>query len=266
MKKISDRAIIDENVQIGENCEISHNVVIEGNVIIGNNNYIGPNTFIHGNTIIGNNNWIGASTSIGYRSQHNNKKYEFSDDYNFSMKEKKIVIGDNNVLREFNTVHQPTLKITSIGSNCYFMVYSHISHDTLIFDNAILTNNVQIGGHSRILEYAHIGLNTAIHPRTTVGGFSMIGMGSVITKDILPFVTVLGNPLRINRINSRGMQRYGFTEEELDEVKNQYLQSIKDKNTFSDTFSNPDNYESDKVKQYLIKFKEYSTKKLINRV
>ncbi len=261
--QISERAVIGKDVTIGENTIISPNVVIEGNVIIGENNYIGPNTYISGNLIMGNDNWIGSHVTMGYPSQHSKLKYEFSDDYTFTMDEKKIFIGNNNVIREFSTIHQPTLNQTSIFNNAYLMVYSHISHDTQIYDNVILTNNCQIGGHTKILNYAHIGLSSVIHPRSTIGGHVMVGMNSTIVKDIPPFVLVRGNPLKIYKLNLVGLERYYFNENEISEIKQTFELALENKNNFYEIFYDKSNYKSQKIHEYIDLFKSNSKHKIV---
>ena len=186
-----------------------------GDVCVGTNNYIGPNVVIIGPVKIGNNNKIFHNCVIGTPAQHIDIDQNVESENN---RKRVINIGDNNVIREFTTIHKPTNNITRIHNNCYIMAYNHIPHDCEIFDRVILTNNCQISGHTKILEYAVIGLSTVIHQYSTIGCFSMVGMGSVITKDIYPFLKVSGNPARVMGINIIGMQRNGFNEDEIEEV------------------------------------------------
>ena len=203
--------------------KIEQSAIIGDQVILGNNNYVGHNTIIKGKVIIGDNNYIGSNVIIGEFTQHSFNKYELNG-YEPIIKNRKVKIGSKNVLREFTTVHQPINEITAIKDNCYIMAYNHIPHDAIIENNVILANNIQIGGHTYIHKHANIGLSSVIHQKTTIGAYSMVGMGSIITKDILPFLTVVGSPAKFNnKINEWGMMRYGINQEETDLVNSIYF-------------------------------------------
>jgi len=196
--------------------KIEKSSIIDPRVILGKNNYIGHNTIIKGPVIIGDNNYIGHNVVIGEISQHSYNKYELNG-FDYDAKDSKIIIGSNNVIREFSTVHQPMNNLTIIKDNCYLMAYNHVPHDAFISNNVILSNNCQIGGHSHIHEFANIGLSSILHQKTTIGAYSMVGMGSVVTKDIPPFLIVMGSPAKsISKINEWGMKRYNFSETEID--------------------------------------------------
>tara|TARA_Y100001970_G_scaffold293438_1_gene440199 strand:- start:5495 stop:6262 length:768 start_codon:yes stop_codon:yes gene_type:complete len=203
---------------------------IDSSVVLGENNYIGHNTIIKGPVIIGDNNYIGHNVVIGEISQHSYDKYELNG-FNFNAKDSKIVIGSNNVIREFSTVHQPMNDLTRIQDNCYLMAYNHIPHDADISNNVILSNNCQIGGHSHIHEYANIGLSSVLHQKTTIGAYSMIGMGSIVTKDIPPFLVAVGSPAKsVSKINEWGMKRYNFSEKDIDLINSFYWDANNDSN------------------------------------
>ena len=190
---------------------IEKTAFIDSAVELGDNNYIGHYAVIKKGTIIGNNNFIGSHTVIGELCQHSVKKHEINGFSEEESHKREVIIGSNNVIREFTTVHMPTsTAFTKIADHCYIMAYNHISHDTIIHDNVILSNNTQIGGHTNILPYANIGLSSIIHQRSTIGSFSMVGMGSIINKDIPPFLTAYGTPIKsANKINEWGLKRYG---------------------------------------------------------
>jgi UDP-N-acetylglucosamine acyltransferase len=107
------------------------------------------------------------------------------------------------------------------------MAYNHISHDTVLFDSVILSNCTQIGGHTQILQGVNIGLNTTIHQKSTVGTFSMIGMGSVISRDIPPFLTAMGIPAKPIKLNEFGLRRNGFMDEEISLIREIYKEQGK---------------------------------------
>lgn len=216
--------------------KIEKSAIIEPGAILGQGNYIGHFTYIGSNVILGDNNYVANHVNIGTFSQHSSQKYELNG-YEEINSERKVKVGSNNVIREFVTIHLPTTTPqTQLGSDCYIMAYNHISHDSIISSNVILANNVQIGGHTKIHEFANIGLSTVVHQRSTIGAYSMVGMASVVNKDVLPFLTVAGNPIRLlGKINKWGMNRFGFSESEIEAIngyyfadkKNEFVNSIK---------------------------------------
>ena len=205
------------------NSVIEKSAIIDSSVTIGNGNYIGHNVILKGNVLIGDNNYIGSNVIIGEYAQHSSKKFEFTNYKEFS-RNKGVTIGSNNVIRENSTVHLPiTSKNTIIGNNCYIMAYNHIPHDSIIYNNVIMANNVQMGGYAIIHDYANIGLSSTVHQRSTIGAYAMVGMDSVVTKDVLPFMVVMGSPTKYaNKINEYGMSRYGLSDNEINCAKQLY--------------------------------------------
>ena len=154
---------------------------------------------------IGTGNEIGPYVCIGTDAQH---RTEPSDG--------KIIIGDNNIIREYSTIHLPTRfsKITAIGSNCYLMALSHIAHDCVVEDNVIFSNNATLGGHVHIMQNSQVGFSVTIHQHQVIGSYCMIGMGTVIprNKKITPGSKWVGNPAKIMGKNAVGLERAGITE------------------------------------------------------
>ena len=154
---------------------------------------------------IGTGNEIGPYVCIGTDAQH---RTEPSDG--------KIVIGDNNIIREYSTIHLPTRfsKITAIGSNCYLMALSHIAHDCVVENDVIFSNNATLGGHVHIMQNSQVGFSVTIHQHQVIGSYCMIGMGTVIprNKKIIPGSKWVGNPARIMGKNAVGLERAGITE------------------------------------------------------
>ena len=148
---------------------------------------------------IGKNNVIGPYVVIGTDAQHT---YEKSDGY--------IYIGNNNIIREFTTIHLPTKlkKKTTIGNNCIFMAMSHIAHDCIIENDVVFSNNVILGGNTFVMKKSQLGFNTIVHQNQVIGSFSMIGMGSIITKKIIikPGFVYAGNPAKKIKFNTYGIK------------------------------------------------------------
>ncbi len=133
--QIHKTAIIGNNVKIGVNNIIGPNALIDGKISIGDNNYFGPNSVIINNVIIGNGNRIDGSVSIGSLGEMGTKGDVFIEEGN-------VLIGNNNIFREFVTVNSPVRKAsTSIGDNCYFMARTHIPHDADVRNNVVMATN-----------------------------------------------------------------------------------------------------------------------------
>ena len=165
---------------------------------------------------IGKGNLIGPNVIIGTDAQHPRDKSIG-----------KIKIGNNNVFREFTTIHLPTKlkKITHIGNNCYFMTLSHIAHDCYLEDNILFSNNVTLGGNTYIMNGSQLGFNTIIHQGQVIGSYTMFGMGSIITKKLLakPGFIYLGNPAKKLKINKIGLSRKKIEHKDLLEENRRFL-------------------------------------------
>ena len=200
---LGENSTIDNSVQLGKNVTIGNNCKIIGNVVIGDDCVIENNVNIMNNVTIGSGNTILSGTNIGYIGQ-------MPRDRHYDISKKAIVIGDNNYIRENSTIHLPhSTALTKIGNNCYLMVNAHISHDTSLGNDVVICNNVAIGGVSEIHDYANVGLNTALHQSSRIGQHAMIGMGSMITMDVLPFSLVYGQRKSISvSINKVGIERH----------------------------------------------------------
>ena len=169
---------------------------------------------------IGKGNIIGPNVIIGTEAQH---PYEKSNG--------KIVIGSDNIFREFTTIHLPTKikKVTSIGNNCYFMTLSHIAHDCIVEDNVIFSNNVTLGGNTYIMKKSQLGFNVTVHQNQVIGSYSMIGMSSVITKKIKinPGYIYAGNPAKKIGINKVGIKKKKVSKNDLKKEKKRFYSLIR---------------------------------------
>lgn len=209
---IHSTAIIGDDVKLGENNTIGPNVVIMGKITIGNNNYFGVNTMITNNVIIGNDNRFVGSAFIGSTGEMGTKGDIF-------LENGKVLIGSNNVIREFVTINSPVRKeTTSIGNNCYFMARTHIPHDADVRNNVVMATNSLIGGGTIVYDNAYIGLGSITHQWTDIGESAMIGLQAAVTKHVPPFCTITGVPAKILKLNRTGLERRGFSADMLDEV------------------------------------------------
>lgn len=202
--------------KVGDNL-IHETALIGPEATLGRGNFVGPYTAIVGNVAIGDDNWIGPNVIIGTAAQYHGSRNEWKES-SFG----PVRIGNRNVLREFVTVHEPSKSVTAIEDDCMLMAYNHVSHDTVLRSRVTLANNVQIGGFTEIQFGCVVGLSTTVHQFTTIGAFSMIGMSSVVVKDLPPFLKWAGNPIRCLGPNVVGLERHGFPRVEIDAISNAF--------------------------------------------
>ena len=196
--------------------KIHPTAIIGDQVKLGTNNTIGPYVVIVGNVTIGDNNWIGTHTSIGGPAEIRNA--DLPQDWQNGIHQGNVTIGDNNVIREACVIHSGFLTGTFISDHCYIMNQTYIAHDCNIGAQVTLSSNVALGGHVLVQEGANLGMGTLVHQRRIIGTSSILGMGSIVARDVLPFSKAYGNPCRTHGTNVIGMQRNGFTEEEIEQA------------------------------------------------
>lgn len=208
---IHSTAIIEKSVEIGDNNDIGPYVIINENTKIGNSNVIGTGTVIIGGTTIGNNNHIHAYVSIG----------DIPQDLAYGGGESFVKIGNNNVIREFVTIHRGTKRgsETIIGDNNYLMVSSHVAHNCRIGNHVIMVNCASLGGYVEVFDHAFLGAFVVVHQHSRIGGFSICGMLTKVTQDIPPYVMVDGNPALVRGLNFVGLKRKGFNPERREWIK-----------------------------------------------
>ncbi|MDW7679399.1 MAG: acyl-ACP--UDP-N-acetylglucosamine O-acyltransferase [bacterium] len=214
MIDIHPTAIIDRDVQIGEDVIIGPFSVVQKDVTIGSGSSIASHVLIHSGTRLGKKCRVFKGAVIGTDPQ----------DLKFTGERTTIEIGDNTVIREFCTLNRGTTHRmkTEIGSNCLLMAYVHVAHDCLIGDNVILANAVNMAGHVTIEPFAAIGGMTPIHQFVKVGRNSFVGGGLRVSKDVPPFILAAGDPLKYAGINRVGLTRRGFSDEALKEIRGAY--------------------------------------------
>lgn len=212
---IDPRADIHSNAKISEDATIGPWTMIGPDVEIGPGTWIASHVVIKGPTRIGRDNKIFQFASIGEDPQ--DKKYQG---------EKTILeIGDRNIFRESCTINRGTVQaggITRIGNDNLFMACVHIAHDCLISNNAIFANHSSLAGHVVIGDFAILSGFSGVHQFCTVGAHSFIGGGSMVTKDVLPYVLVDGHDAKTCGLNSEGLKRRGFSPEAINTLRKAY--------------------------------------------
>ncbi|WED99720.1 acyl-ACP--UDP-N-acetylglucosamine O-acyltransferase [Taylorella equigenitalis] len=208
-------SIVYEGAELHPSVKVGAYSIIYPNVKIGAGTVIGDHCVIDGHTTIGENNRFYRFCSIGGMPQ--DKKYNAEDT--------KLEIGDGNTFREFVTINTGTVQdvgVTRIGDNNWIMAYVHIAHDCQIGSNTILANSVQLGGHVHINDWAIIGGMSAVHQFIHIGAHSMTGGMSAIRQDIPPFVLGAGQPYKSVGVNSLGLRRRDFTNDQIQDIKEAY--------------------------------------------
>jgi len=229
---IHPTAIIHKEANIGNNVTIGPYSVIGTGVSIGQDTVIGNSVTITGNTSIGFNNKIFHSSSIGEAPQ--DKKYNDEDT--------KLIIGNNNTIREFCTINRGTTQDkgeTIIGDDNWIMAYVHIAHDCIIKNNCILANASNIAGHVEIDDFAILGGFTGVHQFCKIGSHVITAVGTVVYKDIPPYIIAAGNDshTRPNGINIEGLKRRGFSKEAISGIKKGYKIIYREGNSIEDAIS-----------------------------
>lgn len=202
MNNIHTTAIIDERVKLGDN------------------NTILPYTIIYGPTDIGNNNIIGPHVVIGTPGQDTRNP-------TYNSKDKKIIIGDNNIIREFTAIQKPCYEdLTYIGNNVYLMQSVHIPHDARISDNVVITPMVSLAGITRILKAANIGMGATVAQYLIIGQYSIVATGAAAVKNVKPFSKFIPN--KMVSVNDYAIDKFGF-EEYKEEIYQYVLNDIQPK-------------------------------------
>jgi UDP-N-acetylglucosamine acyltransferase len=213
--KIHPTAIIDASAELDSSVEIGPYSIIGANVKIDAGTRVAGHVIINGPTTIGKNNHIFQYSSLGEAPQ--DKKYKDEPTL--------LEIGDNNTIREFCTFNRGTIQdkgTTKIGSDNWIMAYVHIAHDCEIGNHTILANNSSLAGHVEIDDYAILGGFTLIHQFCKVGSHVITAVGSVVFKDIPPYVTAAGYDAKPHGINAEGLKRRGFSPESILQIKRAY--------------------------------------------
>lgn len=184
--------------------KIHPTAIIEGDVQLGDDNEIGPYAVLYGPLKMGSRNLIGPHVTIGMPgADTRNPRHDSSG--------RPIVIGDDNIIREFCGIQKPCFRdVTRIGSRTFIMQGVNISHDVLIHDDAVVTALVSIAGVVRVLAGANLGASCSIHQFSVVGQYTMIAMGASVTKNVRPFIKFI--PGKPQSLNDYAIRKYGFAD------------------------------------------------------
>ena len=212
---IHSSAIIEPGARLGAGVEVGPWTIIGADVEIGDNTRIGSHVVIKGPTRIGRDNKIHQFNSIGDDPQ----------DKKFNGEETRLEIGDGNVIREYCTLNRGTVQgggLTRIGNNNWIMAYVHVAHDCVVGDDTILANGTTLAGHAQVGDHVTLGAFTVVHQFCLIGAHAFSGMGTVILKDVPPYVTVSGNSASPHGLNSEGLRRRGFSSDAIRGLRRAY--------------------------------------------
>lgn len=217
---IHPTALIDPGAELADDVCVGPYAVIGAGVHIDAGTTIGPHTVIKGPTRIGRDNHIFQFASVGEDPQDKKYRGEVTE----------LVIGDRNNIREFATIHRGTAQdkgITRIGDDNLLMAYTHVAHDCVVGNHVIMANSASLAGHVHVDDFAILGGFSLVHQFCRIGQYSFAAMGSVINRDVLPYVMIGGSPTKPHGINSVGLERQGFSPEAIRQIRKAYKSVYK---------------------------------------
>jgi len=213
--RIHPSAIVEDGAALGRDVSIGPFCLVGSEAKLGDGVTLESHVAIAGDTTIGNETRVFPFASIGHRPQ----------DMKYAGEHSRVEIGNKVTIRENVTINPGTQAggmLTTIGDGCLLMACSHVAHDCHIGNNAILVNNVLLGGHVRIGDFAIVGGGAAVHQYVRIGQHAMIGGMSGVEQDVIPYGSVLGNRARLAGLNLVGLKRRGFTRDDIHTLRNAY--------------------------------------------
>ncbi len=221
--KIHPTAIVEPGAQIPASCTVGPYCTIGPNVVLGQECELVSHVVLDGHLTMGCNNRVFSFACLGIAPQ----------DLKYKGEPTALVIGDRNEIREYVTISRGTTGgggVTRVGSGCLIMAYTHIGHDSVIGDGVILANAATLAGHVTVEDYATVGALNPVHQFCTIGRYAYVGGGTTITQDVLPYsLTSIERNNHAYGINKVGLERKGFTPEEIRQLRAAYrlLQASK---------------------------------------
>lgn len=253
---ISQLASIDSNAKIGSNVTISPFTTIFEDVVIGDNTYIHPNVTVYPGTRIGENCEIFPGAVIGVIPQ----------DLKFEGEYTTVEIGNNTTIRECVTIHRGTKDkyATKIGSNCLLMTYVHVAHDCQIGNNVILASYVGLSGHVVVDDYAILEGAAVAQQFVRIGAHSFIAGASLIRKDVPPYIKAAREPLTFAGVNSIGIRRRGYSDEQVRQIEDIYrILYVQNNNITKGKASVLESIAESDIRKEILNFIETSDKGII---
>jgi UDP-N-acetylglucosamine acyltransferase len=213
--EIHPTAVVSTHAELAEGVRVGPYVIIAEHVVIGRDTVIGSHAVLEGHTRIGERNRIYPFVTLGTPPQ----------DVGYRGEDTRLVIGDENIIREYATVHRATTKqdwVTTVGHRNYIMAYAHVAHDCRLGNGIILSNVATLGGHIQVDDYATLGGQAAVHQFVRIGAYSFVGGKSGVDRDVPPFMITAGERAKLYGLNRKGLSRHGFSQETIDGLKKAY--------------------------------------------
>ena len=213
-------ALIDPKAKLDEGVDVGPYSVIGPQVSIGSGSVIESHVIVRGPTKLGKNNHVFQFSTVG----------DGSPDKKYKGEPTKLLIGDENVIREGVTIHRGTVQekgITRIGDRNLLLAYTHVAHDCEIEDDVVLTNQAALAGAVKVGTGAILGGYAIVHQFCSIGAYSFCAMGSAVNKDIPAYVKVRGNPAKPHGINTVGLKRLGYSSKVIEALKSAYRSTYR---------------------------------------
>lgn len=254
MHNIHPTAIVHSDAKLGDKVQIGPYSVVGAHVTLGDNVTLHSHVVIEGRTSIGAGTQVFPFASIGHAPQ----------DLKFHGEESRLIIGSNNTIREHVTINPGTESggmVTRVGDNGLFMMACHIAHDCMIGNNVIMANNATLGGHVVVGDYAFIGGLAAVHQFIRIGPHAVIGGMSGVENDVIPYGRVKGERAFLAGLNLIGLERRGFTKDDIRTLQKAYNQLFADDGTMEQRMEQVEKDFADQPQiQELIKFAREKTR------
>lgn len=218
--KIHPTAIIESGAQLGAEVEIGAYAFVGAGVSLGAGTRLHHHASVEGNTVLGPKCEVFPYACIGGKTQ----------DLKYKGGNPGVRIGERNVFREYVTVHAATDdgEFTTIGSDNTILAYSHVAHDCQLGSHIIASNSVGLAGHVIVEDRVVLGAVSGVHQFCRIGAFAMVSAYAKVVQDVVPFVIADGMPAEVRALNKVGLERNGFTDEQLERVKQIYRTLFRD--------------------------------------
>jgi UDP-N-acetylglucosamine acyltransferase len=228
MPEIHPTAVVEKGAKLARSVKIGPFCHVGPHVELGERVELLSHVAVAGRTAVGEGTRVFPFASIGHAPQ----------DLKYKGEESRLVIGRDNVIREHVTVNPGTAgggMVTRIGDRCLFMVGVHVAHDCIIGNEVIMANNATLAGHVVIGDCAVFGGLSAVHQFVRIGQYAMVGGVTGVERDVIPYGSVMGDRARLSGLNIVGMQRHGFSREEIQSLRGAYQLLFEGENgTFAD--------------------------------
>jgi UDP-N-acetylglucosamine acyltransferase len=226
MADVDSAARVHPDAQLADDVSVHMGAMIEAGVTVGAGTVIGPHAVLYTGTTVGEQVQVHAGAVLGGVPQ----------DLKFRGGESGVSVGDRSVVREYATVHRCVEpgQITVVGADCLLMATSHVAHECVLGDRVIVANGVMMAGHITVGDGVFLSGNVVLHQFTSIGRLAMIGGGSAVRQDIVPFALADGHPARPIGLNTVGLERAGISDDAVSDLKRAFRQLFGSGSTLED--------------------------------